>query len=116
MIARQDARHKTETHEKWTEFRKMRSKRIAFKTGVALLAIALFHAAGVAREQATGTTELKALGIALDEYPYPWPVHFLPLTIERQDVRMAYMDVAPSGPANGRAVVLMHGKNFGGYY
>ncbi len=29
---------------------------------------------------------------------------------------MAYMDVAAKGAANGRTVVLMHGKNFGGYY
>jgi pimeloyl-ACP methyl ester carboxylesterase len=26
------------------------------------------------------------------------------------------MDVAPSGAPNGRTIVLMHGKNFGGYY
>jgi len=56
-----------------------------------------------------------ALGIALEEYPYPWPVHFLPLTIEGQDLRMAFMDV-PSPTPNGRAVLLLHGKNFGGYY
>ena len=29
---------------------------------------------------------------------------------------MAYMDVAPTQNANGRTVVLFHGKNFGGYY
>jgi pimeloyl-ACP methyl ester carboxylesterase len=29
---------------------------------------------------------------------------------------MAYMDVAAQGASNGRTVVLMHGKNFGGYY
>jgi pimeloyl-ACP methyl ester carboxylesterase len=33
-----------------------------------------------------------------------------------QDVRMAYMDVPPGGPANGRTVVLFHGMNFGGFY
>jgi pimeloyl-ACP methyl ester carboxylesterase len=56
------------------------------------------------------------LGIALESYSYPYPVHVLPLEIEGQTLRMAYMDVAPTGqPARG-AVVLMHGKNFGGYY
>ena len=56
------------------------------------------------------------LGIALEEYPYPYPVRFLPLTIEGQTLRMAYMDVAPdTEPARG-VIVLMHGKNFGGYY
>jgi len=78
--------------------------------------IVLFQTAGISGQQAAEPGELKPLGIALEEYPYPWPVHFLPLEIERQDLRMAYMDVAPSGPGNGRAVVLMHGKNFGGYY
>jgi len=59
---------------------------------------------------------LEPLGIGLETYPYPYPVHFLPLQIEGQDLRMAYMDVPAQGTANGRTVVLMHGKNFGGYY
>jgi pimeloyl-ACP methyl ester carboxylesterase len=61
-----------------------------------------------------------SLGIALETYLYPWPVHFLPLTIEGQDVRMAYMDVPPATPPAGAhttpAILLLHGKNFGGYY
>ena len=57
------------------------------------------------------------LGIALENYEYPHPVSFLPLEVEGQDVRMAYMDVAPeAGRANGRSVVLFHGKNFFGAY
>jgi len=60
--------------------------------------------------------EPPALGIALEEYPYPWPVHFLPLTIAGEDVRMAYMDVPPSSTPNSETIVLLHGKNFGGYY
>ena len=94
----------------------MRSKRIFCKIGSALLAMAFFQVASVAGQETPGRSELTPLGIALEEYPYPWPVHFLPLSIEGQDLRMAYMDVPPSGPANGRSVVLMHGKNFGGYY
>lgn len=46
---------------------------------------------------------------------YPHPVKFLTLTIEQQPVRMAYMDVAPAKP-NGQSVLLLHGKNFNGYY
>jgi pimeloyl-ACP methyl ester carboxylesterase len=56
------------------------------------------------------------LGIAMEGYPYPFPVKQLALQIEGQDLRMAYMDVAPTGPANGRAVILLHGKNFFGAY
>lgn len=56
------------------------------------------------------------LGIALESWPYPYPVSFLPLQIDGQQVRMAYMDIAPSGAPNGRTVVLLHGKNFGSDY
>jgi pimeloyl-ACP methyl ester carboxylesterase len=70
-----------------------------------------------AQDQKGQTPEPEAIGIALEGYPYPWPVHFLPLTIEGQDVRMAYMDVAPAArQADAPAIVLLHGKNFGGYY
>jgi len=56
------------------------------------------------------------LGIALEGLPYPYPVKFLPVPIDGQDLRMAFMDVPPSGPANGKVVVLLHGKNFFGAY
>jgi len=59
--------------------------------------------------------QLQPLGIGLETLPYPYPVHYIPLTIEAQDLRMAYMDV-PAATPNGRVAVLMHGKNFGGYY
>ena len=60
----------------------------------------------------------KALGIAMEEFPYPWPVRFLPLEIEGETVRMAYMDVPPDSgpPGEAPAVVLLHGKNFYGSY
>ena len=32
------------------------------------------------------------------------------------DVRLAYMDVAPTVAANGHTVLLLHGNNFGGFY
>lgn len=41
------------------------------------------------------------LGIALEEYSYPFPVRYLPLQAEGEPVRMAYMDVPavlPPGP------------------
>ena len=59
---------------------------------------------------------LEALGIAMEGYPYPRPVQFHPVTYRGQDLRMGYMDVAPAGPANGRAVTLLHGANFFGAY
>ncbi|OLY94639.1 Pimeloyl-ACP methyl ester carboxylesterase [Cnuella takakiae] len=46
---------------------------------------------------------------------YPHPVRYLQLTNEQLPARMAYMDVQPAQP-NGRSVLLLHGKNFNGYY
>lgn len=46
---------------------------------------------------------------------YPYEVKNLDLNIEYQNVKMAYMDVAPEKP-NGETVLLFHGKNFNGYY
>ncbi|MGI4727730.1 MAG: alpha/beta fold hydrolase [Janthinobacterium lividum] len=56
------------------------------------------------------------LSITLENVSYPYSVKLLPLNIDGQDVKMAYMDVLPSANANGRSVLLFHGKNFGGYY
>ena len=44
-------------------------------------------------------------------YPYPYPVKLFELESQQQHLRMAYLDVAPQH-ANGRSVVLLHGKNF----
>jgi pimeloyl-ACP methyl ester carboxylesterase len=49
-------------------------------------------------------------------FPYPFPVGFFPVEVERQPVRMAFMDVTPTVRPNGRTVVLLHGKNFSGAY
>lgn len=46
---------------------------------------------------------------------YPFEVRYLPLTLEKQNVKMAYMDIAPEKP-NGEAFILFHGKNFNGFY
>jgi pimeloyl-ACP methyl ester carboxylesterase len=56
------------------------------------------------------------LGMAMEGYPYPFPVSYLPLELEGQDLRMAFMDVAPTSAPNGRAALLLHGKNFFGAY
>jgi pimeloyl-ACP methyl ester carboxylesterase len=54
------------------------------------------------------------MSINLQDVPYPHPVSYYSFTLEGQDVRMAYMDVAPSGTPNGKSVVLLHGMNFFG--
>jgi len=54
------------------------------------------------------------MSINLEDVPYPHPVKYLPFTLEGQDVRLAYMDVAPTGTPSGKSVVLLHGMNFFG--
>lgn len=54
--------------------------------------------------------------ITYEEIAYPYAVQYMPLTVYGQDVRMAYMDIAPAGTPNGRVIVLLHGMNFGGFY
>jgi pimeloyl-ACP methyl ester carboxylesterase len=54
-------------------------------------------------------------GIALEGFAYPYPVSFLPVVNDGEELRMAYMDVAPAQP-NGRTVVLLHGRNFPASY
>jgi pimeloyl-ACP methyl ester carboxylesterase len=72
--------------------------------------------APIASAQISGpTTYTQPLGIAMEGYPYPFPVHFMPLNIEGQDLRMAYMDLPATGTEKA-VVVLLHGKNFYGAY
>ncbi|WP_217145116.1 alpha/beta fold hydrolase [Streptomyces sp. AC627_RSS907] len=54
------------------------------------------------------------IGIGLEGFPSPFPFSFLRLVVQGEIVNMAYMDVAPSGRANGQTVTLLHGKNFDG--
>ena len=61
-------------------------------------------------------TDVTPGSINSEDAPYPYPSHYFPLSILGNDLRMSYMDVAPSGTANGRTVVLLHGNNFGGFY
>ncbi|TKC01970.1 alpha/beta fold hydrolase [Pedobacter cryotolerans] len=65
---------------------------------------------------ASKAQQIDTLSITLENVKYAYPVQFLNLVTEGQDVRMAYMDVKPTAKNNGKTVMLFHGKNFGGYY
>jgi pimeloyl-ACP methyl ester carboxylesterase len=54
-------------------------------------------------------------GIDLEGFAYPYPVNLLPLVNDGEQLRMAYMDVAPA-QASGRVAVLLHGRNFPSSY
>src|SRR5436190_11800310 len=82
----------------------------------AILTGSISAAQRVAAPQVAAPTDIKPGSINSEDAPYPYPSHYFPLTILGNDLRMSYMDVAPSGPANGHTVVLLHGNNFGGFY
>ncbi len=51
-------------------------------------------------------------GPELQGFAYPFPLQHFAFTSQGTALQMAFMDVAPTGPANGRTAVLLHGKNF----
>jgi pimeloyl-ACP methyl ester carboxylesterase len=65
---------------------------------------------------ATPASSDEAMGIALEGFPYPHPVHFMPVSLEDEDLLLAYMDVPPVGASRGRTIVLLHGRNFPSSY
>ena len=76
---------------------------------VSLLSLALLACAGQAFAQ-------EPYGIALEGYAYPFPVAYLDVQAGPHAARLAYMDVAPTSPPNGRTVLLFHGRNFPASY
>lgn len=59
--------------------------------------------------------DVKLLDINLNNYTYPYEVNYLTINSQNQSLQMAYMDVKPDD-ANGKTILLMHGKNFNGAY
>jgi pimeloyl-ACP methyl ester carboxylesterase len=87
--------------------------------GLSALVITVGPALGAQNPAPAGPptpADVMAGSITCDECPYPYPSSYLAFTTYGQDVRLAYMDVPPAGPANGHTVVLFHGMNFAGFY
>jgi pimeloyl-ACP methyl ester carboxylesterase len=59
----------------------------------------------------TAADEGPAYGPELEGFDYPLPVQRFVFQSQRQQVQMAYLDAQPER-ANGRTIVLLHGKNF----
>ncbi|GAB3522636.1 alpha/beta hydrolase [Emticicia fontis] len=55
------------------------------------------------------------MDLNLKNYKYPFPVRSITISSQKQELQMAYMDVKPD-KANGKVVMLLHGKNFNGAY
>ena len=84
-------------------------RRILFAISAAILLLPAIAAS------AAEPAQREPYGIDLEGFAYPYPVNLLPLVNDGEQLRMAYMDVAPAQP-NGRVVVLLHGRNFPSSY
>lgn len=84
-------------------------KRKLFQLSLAVSLSLTLSAGSFAQKTDTISTTLEGVN-------YGYPVKYFHIHTEGQDLRMAYMDIAPAQLNNGRTVVLFHGKNFAGYY
>jgi pimeloyl-ACP methyl ester carboxylesterase len=92
-------------------------KHLTLLIAVAIAVLSPGGASAQARPPAVATpADVKPGSITCEDVPYPFPVSYLPLTLYGQDLRIAFMDVAPAGQPNGHTVVLFHGNNFAGFY
>ena len=87
----------------------VRSELLTAVSLAAVLAPAVFRAAVL---QAAVPPEAPRYGAELEGFEYPHPVQSFRFESQQQALHMAYLDLAPSAKANGRVVVLLHGKNF----
>ncbi len=85
------------------------------KRSLAAVLVATLCISPVVSASAAEPAPREPYGIDLEGFAYPYPVNLLPLTNDGEQLRMAYMDVAPAQP-NGRVVVLLHGRNFPSSY
>jgi pimeloyl-ACP methyl ester carboxylesterase len=79
------------------------------KKAIAILLLGI-SACGFSQE-----SKLEVSGLRLENVKYPFPVKEITLSVQGQSLKMAYMDVQSQTP-NGKTVLLLHGKNFAGYY
>ncbi|MDQ1095516.1 MULTISPECIES: alpha/beta fold hydrolase [Chryseobacterium] len=61
------------------------------------------------------SAQVRPLDAMLSDYQYPFQVEYINLNSQNNALKMAYMDVKPK-TANGKTIMLLHGKNFNGAY
>ncbi|MEZ5560670.1 MAG: alpha/beta hydrolase [Pseudomonadales bacterium] len=82
------------------------------RVGLYLLTATALSPAGAVEPPTEPPADWGPTAIDYSNVPYPYPVAYLELSLFGDVQRMAYMDVQPGGPANGRTVALFHGMNF----
>ena len=84
-----------------------------FTAGLVALPTTVFAQSGPPAE---APADWGPISMNMEEVEYPFPVQYIDFRVYNEDVRLAYMDVAPSGPANGRTVIFHHGGLYSSYY
>src|SRR5262249_18836927 len=87
-------------------------RRMIHRIGTLLLLSACSLFVPVTASAQTAATDQEPIGIGLEGFAYPYPVQYLLLRMEGEDVKMDFMDVEPAAAPTGKIVVLMHGRNF----
>ncbi|MFC3607218.1 alpha/beta fold hydrolase [Stutzerimonas tarimensis] len=72
----------------------------------------LILSSGIVLTPALHAEQPPTYGPHLEGFSYPHPLKRHEFSSQRQPLFMGYMDIAPTDKANGRTLVLMHGKNF----
>ena len=85
----------------------LEARRAMQKLALAVASLALLLLSWASPAQAE-----EPLGIGLEGFAYPYPVHMFVIPEGGEQLHMAYIDVAPEGDSNGRTGLLLHGRNF----
>lgn len=90
-------------------------RKISWKSGIAVSGMQKLLFIVLWLSLAAWPARAEGYGMALEGFDYPYPVQQFSLQTQGQALQMAYMDVAPArAAAQGRVIVLLHGKNFCG--
>ena len=83
---------------------------------MAKMKMIVFPGNNISRSFLAAVALLIIRAVSFSQVSYPYPIQKINLSVENHSVQMAYMDVKPFSSFNGKVVVLLHGKNFNGYY
>ncbi|MGK9064689.1 alpha/beta hydrolase [Stutzerimonas chloritidismutans] len=74
--------------------------------------VAVSFATAIAIATPLNAQQQPTFGPQLQGFDYPFPIQRFEFSSQQKELSMGYLDVKPKGQANGRTLVLLHGKNF----
>lgn len=90
-----------------------------YKVLLCILTISLISCTHSPKQNAPQKVAAKNIATGFDAelttYQYHFEVKYFEFPSQEQTMKMAYMDI-PAGRPSAKIIVLMHGKNFSGYY